>query len=108
MTAQTIGHQPAIRRFVFIDGQDFTDVFSTTGARLPVGSVVALEILNRDRTSSYGTWPVTETASGWVPFIDAADHAGIPHGSWVRLWVTYPSGGGRFTWIAGPVERNRR
>jgi hypothetical protein len=105
---QTLGHQPAIRRLVLIDGQDFTDVFTTVGDPLPDGTVVALEILNRDRTYTYGSWPVTETEDGWVPFIDAADHVGIPHGAWFRLYTTYPSGGGRHCWIAGPVERNRR
>jgi hypothetical protein len=105
----TIGHVPALRRFVFIDGQDFTDIFTTTATRLPVGSTVALELRESPESTddTYGLWPCTETVDGWVPFIEAADHAGIPHGSWARLWATYPDGG-RFCWIAGPVERNRR
>ena len=108
MSYQTIGHLPVVQRLVLVDGQDFATVFKTVGAPLPVGTVVKLQILNRDKSYVYGVWPVTKTGAGWVPFIDAADHAPIPHGSWFRLFVTYPSGGGTFCWIAGSVERNRR
>ncbi|MCG7610336.1 hypothetical protein [Mycobacterium sp. CnD-18-1] len=104
---QTIGHQPALQVLRLIDGQDLTHVFKVVGDPLPVGSAVALHILDRDKATTYGIWPVTDETEGWTVNIDAADHASIPHGSWFRLAVTYPSEG-RIYWIAGPVERNRR
>lgn len=107
MTYQVVGYQPVLMRLALIDGQDFTHEFPVTGEPLPPGSVVALELLNRDKTYTYGSWPLTETETGWVAFIEAADHAVVPHGGSFRLSVTYP-GEGRFYWIAGSVERNRR
>lgn len=104
---QTIGHQPALQVLRLLDGQDLLHVFKVVGDPLPDGSVVTLQILNRDRTFTYGIWPVLDESEGWTLHIDAADHANIPHGSWFRLSVTYPNEG-RFHWIAGPVERNRR
>lgn len=104
----TVGYQPTLLRLALIDGQDFTHTFEPHGDLLPDGAVVSLQLLNRDRTRVFGAWPLTETGSGWVVVIDAPDHANVPHGSWWRLFVTYPAGGGRFCWIAGPVERNRR
>ncbi|MGV0805816.1 LtfC-like domain-containing protein [Mycolicibacterium setense] len=104
---QAIGHQPALQVLRLIDGQDLTHVFKVIGDPLPVGSTVALHILNRDKTATYGIWPLMDETAGWTVFIDAADHASIPHGSWFRLAVTYPTQG-RHYWIAGNVERNRR
>lgn len=103
MSNQALGNIPALGRMSLIDGQDFSHTF-TTVAELPQGSTVSLELLDAARTYSYGSWPVVNLVSR----IDAADHAVVPDGSWFRLWVTYPSNGGRFCWIAGPVERNRR
>jgi hypothetical protein len=90
-----------------IDGQDFFDELEPTSA-LPGGSVVEIEVLNRDRTVRLGLWAFTFSTPKWVIRIDAADHANIVAGSWFRFWVTYPSNGGRICWLAGPVERNRR
>lgn len=98
-----LGNTPVLARLSLIDGQDFEHTL-TTAVALPGGTTVALEILNATRTYSYGIWPVTDL----VARIDASDHAIVPHGSWFRLWVTYPSDGGRICWLAGPVERNRR
>lgn len=110
---QIAGHQPALRRLALVDGQDFTDVFPVVGESMPSNTAVTLQLLNRDRTQTYGIWPLTEVWSadgqqqGWSAFIDAADHAPVPHGGWFRLYAAYPAGG-THCWIAGPIERNRR
>ena len=107
MSTETLGHVPALSRMSFIDGQDFYDTLTPTAA-LTNGSVVQVEILSRDKTATLGVWGLTLSDSDWVIRIDAADHANIVAGSWFRLFVTYPSDGGRICWVAGPVERNRR
>lgn len=107
MGTSTLGNVPALSRMAFIDGQDFFDTFEVT-APLPFGSIVSIEILNRDRTVVYGNWPLSLVANDYEIRIDADDHVGIIAGSWFRLWVTYPADGGRIAWLAGPVERNKR
>lgn len=108
MSFDVAGHLPALMRLSLIDGQDFAHPFEATGSDLPDGSVVTLEMLTRDRTFSYGSWAAEHANGLWTVRIDADDHADVPHGSWFRLWVLYPSDGGRYCWIAGPIERNRR
>lgn len=98
-----LGNLPALGRLALIDGQDFAHTF-TAYSTIPVGTVLALEILNATRTTTLGIWPVEDLSIR----IDATDHADIPHGSWFRLWATYPTDGGRFCFVAGPVDRNRR
>lgn len=108
MSNEILGYVPAMGRLALIDGQDFLHVF-TLFSDLPAGTIVALEILNATRSHSYGIWPVSSINYGdYTIRIDAADHATIPNGSWFRLWTTYPNEGGRFCWLTGPVERNRR
>jgi len=107
VSTETLGHVPALSRMSFIDGQDFYDTLTPT-TPLTNGSVVQVEIWDRDKTTLLGVWGLTLSGSDWVIRIDAADHATIPAGSWFRLFVTYPSNGGRISWLAGPVERNRR
>ena len=107
MRADTLGNIPALARIAFIDGQDFFDTLTVTSA-LPVGSVVTIECMNRDKTIIYGSWPLTLVGGAYEIRIDSMDHANIIAGSWFRLWVTYPSDGGRICWLAGPVERNKR
>ena len=104
MSNQALGNIPALGRLSLIDGQDFTHEFVEAVEELPWGSVVALELLNASRSKSFGSWPVVDMQIR----IDASDHAAIPQGSWFRLWVTYPDDGGRYCWLAGPVDRNRR
>lgn len=99
-----LGNIPDLSRLSLIDGQDFAHEFTEIVEELPWGSVVVLEMLNATRTVSFGSWPVDEMTIR----IDADDHAFIPQGSWFRLWVTYPNDGGRFCWLAGPIDRNRR
>lgn len=107
MSTPGIGHVPAMRRLILIDGQDFTHAFTVSGPPMPEGTVVQLHLMTPDRSDLYGVWPVTETVDGWVAFIEAADHADIPHGAWFRVYVSYPSGP-TTCWVAGPVERNQR
>ena len=107
MSTDTLGHIPALSRLSFIDGQDFYDELEPT-IPLPSGSVVEVEILNRDKTVRYGIWALTLDFPKWVIRIDSGDHGNILAGSWFRLWVIYPNDGGRICWLAGPVERNRR
>lgn len=107
MIAETLGHVPGLSRLSLIDGQDFFDTL-TVASPLPVGSVVTIECMNRDKTIIYGSWPLTLVGSAYEIRIDSTDHANVIAGSWFRLWVTYPSGGGRICWLAGPVERNKR
>lgn len=102
MSDQVLGNMPGLRRLSLIDGQDFIYTFTVVD-RLPLDAVVTLDLLNHDRSTLYGSWPVTALTVR----IDAADHAVAPDGSWFRLWVTFPDDGGRFCCLAGPVERNR-
>jgi len=102
-SSDVLGNVPGLSHLVLIDGQDFAYTFETA-TELPGGTLVVLEILNRDRSISLGTWAVTALTVR----IDATDHADIPHGSWFRVWVTYPNDGGRLCALAGPVERNIR
>lgn len=106
--SQLIGHEPALQRLTLVDGQDLAHVFVPLGEALPSGTVVELRIYSRDHSELYGVWPVTLTGDGWLVNVEAADHERVPTGSRFRLFTTYPAGGGRFCWIAGPVVRSRR
>ena len=107
MSNTEIGYLPTTGQVRLIDGQDFYHEFVASSA-LAGGATVSLEILDRDKTYTYGIWASTGSGTSWPIRIDAADHADIPNGAWFRLWVLYPSDGGRVCWIAGTVKRNLR